>query len=224
MLSTKKGIVLALGLVLIQAGSAMAEPSYLIYPANVPTLFRYDTARYELVGSDQAKFDPSFAIGNYMLWDRIGQRVPIEIYGAPQLMGFEPTAGGSEFVTYVDEFDVIIDGFGPGPRTIGNLCLRFWPYAPRSSPVFTVDGVATSHLTVPLASLEVTTPLDDGFYTGSTLHHVAWNGAATMEIVAFSDKDGDGAYQGTPEFRIVAKYSPVRTESTSWGKVKSLFR
>ena len=44
MLSTKKGIVLALCLGLVQAGAAFAEPSFLIYP-NVPTVFRYDTSR-----------------------------------------------------------------------------------------------------------------------------------------------------------------------------------
>ena len=223
MLSTKKGIVLALGLVLIQASSAIAEPSYLIYPANVPTIFRYDVARYELINPDQSKFDPNYAIGNFMLWDRVEQRVPIEIYGAPQLVGFEPAVGTSEFVTYSDEFDVIVDGFGPGPRTIGNLCLRFWPYSAGGTAMFNVDGVATSNLVVPLAPLEATTPIE-GFYTGSSLHHVSWIGAATMEIVAFSDKDGDGGFQGTPAFRIVARYSPVATESTSWGKVKALYR
>jgi hypothetical protein len=224
MLSTKKGIVLALGLAFIQAGSAMAEPSYLIYPANVPTVFRYDVSRYELVNPGHDKFDPSYAVGDYMLWDRVGQRVPVEIYGAPQLVGFEPAVGASEYVTYADEFDVIIDGFGPGPRTIGNLCLRFWPYTSQGSAVFTVDGVPTSHLTVPLPAIEVATPVLEGFYAGSSLHHVSWVGAAAMEIVAFSDKDGDGGYQGTPAYRIVARYSPVRTENTSWGKVKSLFR
>lgn len=224
MLSTKKGIVLALGLVLIQASSAIAEPSYLIYPANVPTVFRYDVARYELVNPDESKFDQAYAIGSLMLWDRVEQRVPIEIYGAPQLMGFEPTVGTSEFVTYSDEFDVIVDGFGRGPRTIGNLCLRFWPYSAQGTATFHVDGVPTRNLTVPLASLEAATPLSDGFFTGSALHHVSWTGAANMEIVAFSDKDGDGAFQGTPAFRIVAKYSPVATETTSWGKVKALYR
>jgi hypothetical protein len=224
MMSTKKGIVLALGLAVLQAGSALAEPSYLIYPANVPTVFRYDVSRYELVGPGQEKFDPSYAVGNQMLWDRVEQRVPMEIYGAPQLIGFEPTVGTNDFVTYLGEFDVIIDGFGPGPRTIGNLCLRFWPYSVRGAAVLIIDGVPTSNVCIPLPAIEVTTPARDGFYAGSSMHHVSWTGAAAMEIVAFSDKDGDSAYQGTPAYRIVARYSPVTTESTSWGRVKSLFR
>lgn len=224
MLSTKKGIVLALALALSQVGSAIAEPSYLIYPANVPTVFRYDVGRYDIVAQGQEKYDPFYAIGNVMLWDRVEARVPIEIYGAPQLIGFEPAVGTSEYVTYLDEFDVIIDGFGTEPRTIGNLCLRFWPYNVMGSAVVTVDGVPTSNLVVSLPSMDATTPLNDGFYTGTSLHHVSWIGTAAMEVVAFSDKDADGAYQGTPAYRIVAKHSPVATEPTSWGKVKALFR
>ena len=224
MLSTKKGIVLALGLAFAQAGSAMAEPSYLIYPANVPTVFRYDVGRYEIIARDQDKFDPLYAVGNLMLWDRVDQRVPVEIYGAPQLIGFEPAVGANEYVVYLDEFDVVVDGFGPGPRTLGNLCLRFWPYSAQGAALITIDGVQTSELTVHLPAIEVGTPASGGYFTGSRLHHVSWTGAAAMEIVAFSDKDGDGGFQGTPAYRIVARHSPVATESTSWGKVKALFR
>src|SRR5262245_24256866 len=219
MLSTKKGIVLALCLVFIQAGAAFAEPSYLIYP-NVPTVFRYD-----VVGSgDALRFNPSFAIGNFMLWDRVDGRIPYELYGAPQIVGFEPTVGTSEFVCYNDNFDLILDGFGTQPHTIGNLYLRFWPYQSQSSAVLTIDGQVTDHLTVPLASLNVTTPVQDGFYSDTRVHHVQWTGAGPMEIVAFSDKDGDGRYTGTPAFRITSRFAPVATLPTTWGKVKSLYR
>ncbi|HEX6791917.1 MAG TPA: hypothetical protein VF247_11455 [Candidatus Krumholzibacteria bacterium] len=224
MLSTKKGIVLALLLASSQAGSALAEPSYLIYPANVPTVFRYDVGRYDAIEQGQEKFDPSYAIGNVMLWDRVAQRVPVEIYSAPQLVGLEPVSGTSEFVIYVDEFDVIVDGFGTEPRTIGNLCLRFWPYNVMGSAVLTINGVPTNNLVVPLPSMDATTPSGDGFFVGTSLHHVSFIGASAMEIVAFSDKDGDGGYQGTPAYRIVARHSPVATEATSWGKVKALYR
>ena len=223
MLSTKKGIVLALCLAFVQAGSAVAEPSYLIYPVGVPTVFRYDVGRYEVIGSGQEKFDPSYAIGNYMLWDRVNGRVPVEIYGATQLVGFEPVVGSSEYVIYRDDFDLVVDGYGPFPRTLGNLCLRFWPYSAQGTSTLSIDGATTDRLTVGVPDLEVTTPLNDGYYAGSRLHHVAWTGAVAMEIVAFSDKDGDRAFQGTPAFRIVARHVPVAVEKTSWGKVKALY-
>lgn len=225
MLSTKKGIVLALCLGLAWAGAAFAEPSYLIYPS-VPTVFRYDTSRYEIVGSgDASRYDAAYAIGNYMLWDRVDGRIPYEVYGAPQLVGFEPTTSGtSEFVTYNDEFDLIVDGFGSQPYTIGNLYLRFWPYPATNSAVLTVDGNTTDHLTVPLASLDVNTLVQDGFYSNVRVHHVSWSGASAMEIVAFSDKDGDGRFTGMPAYRIVARYTAVATQPTTWGRVKALYR
>lgn len=224
-LSTKKGFVLALGLAFSPAGSAWAEPSYLIYPANAPAIFRYDTARYELVAVGDSKFDPLYAVGNSMIWDRVEQRVPVEVYRAPQLIGFEAgTPGTNEWVTYLDDFDLVIDGFGPAPRTIGNLCLRFWPYGANGAAQLTIDGVPTSSLTVHLPSLEVDTPVGNGFFTATRLHRVSWSGAQAMEIVAFSDKDNDGAFQGTPAYRIVVRHSPVATQSTSWGKVKALYR
>ena len=45
-----------------------------------------------------------------------------------------------------------------------------------------------------------------------------------MEIVAFSDKDADGRFSGTPIYRIVARFTAVATQPTTWGKVKSLYR
>lgn len=223
MLSTKKGIVLALCLGFAQVGPAFAEPSYLIYPS-VPTVFRYDVNRYEVVGSDQSVFNAAYAIGNYMLWDRVDGRIPYEVYGAPQLIGFEPTVGTSEFVTYTDDFDLILNGFGNQPYTIGNLYLRFWPYASQSPVVLTIDGVTMNRMTVPLASLNVSTPVQDGRFSDTRVHHVSWTGANAMEIVAFSDKDGDVRYTGTPAYRIVARFAPVATEPTTWGRVKSLYR
>jgi hypothetical protein len=225
MLSTKKGIVLALCLGLVQAGAAFAEPSYLIYPS-VPTVFRYDTSRYEIVGSgDALRFNAKYAVGNYMLWDRVDGRIPYEVYGAPQLVGFEPTTSGtSEFVTYNDDFDLIVDGFGSQPYTIGNLYVRFWPYGSSTVAGLTVDGKPSDRLTVPLASLDVNTMVQGGYYSNTRVHHVSWTGASAMEIVAFSDKDGDGRFTGTPAFRIVARYTPVATQPTTWGKVKALYR
>ena len=40
----------------------------------------------------------SYAIGSYMLWDRVEGRIPYEVYGAPQLVGFEPATDGTSRV------------------------------------------------------------------------------------------------------------------------------
>jgi hypothetical protein len=223
MSSTKKGIVLLLCLGFTRAGAAFAEPSYLVYP-NGPALFRYDVARYDAIGSDEAVYDPSYAVDNVMLWDRVDQRVPVEIYRAPQLIGFEPTNGPSEFVIFRNDFELIIDGFGRGPRTLGNLHLRFWPDVRQTTAVLTVDGIETDRLTVPLAALEVVTPVEDGYYSDARTHHVSWTGGSAMKITAFSDKDGDGKFEGTPLYRISALHAAIATEPATWGKVKALYR
>jgi hypothetical protein len=223
MSSTKRGVVLLLCLGLTWAGAVIAEPSYLVYP-NVPAMFRYDVTRFDAVGSDQAVFDPQYAVGNVMLWDRIDQRVPVEIYRAPLLIGFEPTSGPSEYVVYRDDFDLVIDGFGATPRTLGNLHLRFWPDPTQNTAVLTIDGVSTDRLTVPVPTLEVVTPIEGGYYSDSRTHHVSWTGGSSMRIIAFSDKDGDGKFEGTPVYRISARHAAVATEPATWGKVKALYR
>jgi len=223
MKGTKKGIVLAFFLATVQVGAAAAEPSYLLYPA-APAIFRYDTNRYDLIGTDQEKFDPGYAIGNEMLWDRIEGRVPVEIYRAPQLMGFEATTGTSEFVVDRNEFDIVVDGFGPEPRTLGNLCLRFWPQQAQSSAILSVDGETTDRLTMPLPAIEVMTPVADGFYADTRTVHFSWVGTTSIQIIAFSDKNADGAFEGIPLFRIVARDGTVPVAPATWGQVKALYR
>jgi len=223
MKSTKKGIVLALFMATVQVGAAVAEPSYLVYPV-APVVFRYDTSRYELIGTGQPKFDPGYAIGNEMLWDRIDGRVPVEIYRAPQLMGFEATSGTSEFVVYRNEFDLVVDGFSPAPRTLGNLCLRFWPEPAQVSAILSVDDQPTDRLTMFLPAIEVVTPTGDGFYADTRTYRFSWVGASSMQIIAFSDKNGNGAFEGTPLYRIVARDPTVPVAPVTWGRVKALYR
>jgi len=224
MKGTNKGIVLALSLGLAQAGVALAEPSYLIYPSS-PTVFRFDVNHYELIHAGQPKFDSGYAIANEMLWDCIGERVPIEVYRAPHLVGFEPSSSGiNEFVTYSNQFDIVVDGFGVGSRTLGNLCLRFWPDPARTAAILSLDGLTTDRLTIPLPSLEVTTPLANGYYSDTRSHAFSWVGAPAMQIIVFSDKDADGAFAGTPTCRIVANDAAVPVSEATWGRVKALYR
>jgi hypothetical protein len=223
-MSTIKGIVLvALLSIVVAVRAAGAEPSYLVYPSS-PAVFHYDTSRFELVTPGDPRFDPQYQIGNQMLWDRMGGRVAFEIYRAPLLTGFEPSFGGlNEFVTVGNVFDVIVDGFGMSPRTIGSLCLRFWPES--NSPVsLTVDGQPVTRLSLPLPMMEVTTPLGSGYYGDTRVHSFNWVGSRTIRIIAFSDKNANGAFDGTPLYTIVAHDVAVPVESRSLGAVKALYR
>jgi len=224
MKSTKKGIVLSFVLALAATSVAAAEPTYLIYP-NAPTTFRFDASRYELVTPGNARFDAAYAIGNQMLWDRSENRVPIEIYRAPFIQAFEQSpTGQNEYVVFSNDFNIIVDGFAHQPRTIGSLCLRFWPEPAFAGVQLSISGQSLQRLVYPLPSIDVTTPFGPGYFSDTAALPFGWLGATTLRIIAFSDKDGDGSYSGTPLYSIVARDVAVPVGETTWGRVKSLYR
>lgn len=233
MTGTKKGVVLrtligvtfALLTVSLGAGTPMAkEPLLLVYP-NKPAVFRYDPGRYELVSSQDPQFDDLYAISNVMLWDKLDGRIPIEVYRAPQLTGFEPSPfGTNEYVVVANEFNVIIDGFSEFPRTYSNLYIRFIPYPSSSIVTVHMDSQLLDDLVVPLPSLSVSTALADGNYSDIMVKHLTWSGAAGMRIVVYSDKNNDGVYSdGKPLYSIFVQDNTVSTHETTWGAVKALY-
>lgn len=226
-MGTKKGIVLALLWLSLGSSSAVAEvaePSYLIYPSSA-AVFRYDSGRYQLLTSSDPKYQESYSVGGQMLWDREENRVPFEVYRAPDLIGFEPSPNGnSEFVTFRNQFEVIVDGFASVPHTLGSLYLRFWPEPASAVVQIEVDALPLQHWTTPLPTLEVVTPVSPGYYADTRAVVCSWTGATVMRVMAFSDKNGDGAFQGTPRFGILALNAVVPVAPTTWGRIKSLYR
>jgi hypothetical protein len=225
MMGTKKGIVLgALFSIAVLTGVARSEPSYLVYP-NVSTVFQYDTGRYDLVTSGNPKFNSQYAVAGQMLWDRTANRIPIEIYRAPLLTAFEPSPDGlNHFVVAGNDFDVIIDGFSASPHTLGSLCLRFRPEPYDVTVQLDVNGEPQQRLMLPIPAMEVTTPLPNGFFSDVGIYHVHWLGANRLQIMAFSDKNANGTFDGTPAYTIVAHDVAVSVETTTWGHVKALYR
>jgi hypothetical protein len=88
----------------------------------------------------------------------------------------------------------------------------------------TVNGALLSGLTMALPALEVGTDVGNGYYADSSRFMLSWIGASSLRIVAFSDKDADGALDGTPLFSIVARDETVPTATTTWGQIKALYR
>jgi hypothetical protein len=223
MKSTNKGLVLA-PVFAVFANAALAEPSYLIYPST-PAVFRYDPARYEPVTPDDPKYDATYSVGSVMLWDHVEGRVPVEIYRAPILTSFEESASGqNEFVTVGNAFEIIVDGFGPTPRTIGGLCVRFTPEPAHALLQLTTDGHPWTGLTYSLPTLEVMTDAGGGYYADDSRFMFSWIGASQLRIVAFSDKDADRAFDGTPMFSIVAVDQTVSVTPSTWGQIKAMYR
>ena len=227
MTGAKKGIVLSravLFAVLLCAAAANAEQSVLVYPSST-SIFRYDPIRYRILNAGDANFDAGFAIGNQMLWDQIENRIPVEVYHAPELLGFEPSASGtSEYVTLRNEFKVCVDGFGDSPHYLGNLYMRFIPVPSNANPVIEVAGQFISDLTYKIRDFDVSTPTGDGFYSDVYKYHVRWSGSIGLRILVFSDKNFNGVFDdGPPLFNVRAEDNAIPVQETTWGAVKALY-
>lgn len=200
-----------------------AEPSVLSYP-NTSAVFHYDPARYQVLRPGDTGYDPAWAIAGQMLWDHLDGRIPTEIYRAPELVGFEPSAEWrSEYVTLRNSFDLTVDGFSSQPRFLGNLTVRFVPEPASATTVITVNGVTLDGFILPLGNLEVLTPVQDG-YSDTLVRSLSWTGASSLRIVVFADRNLNGVYDdGPPLFSVRAQDNPIPVEETSWGRVKSLY-
>jgi len=203
--------------------AAAGEPSVLSYPSTT-AVFRYDPGRYQVLSPGDPDYDGTWAIGNQMLWDKVDQRIPTEIYRAPSLVGFEPCPDWrSEYVTLRNEFDLTVDGFSAKPRFLGNLMVRFVPEPASAVSVIAVDGVPIEGFIYPLGNLNVTTPVPDG-YSDTIVRHVSWTGASAIHIVVFSDRNLNGVYDdGPPLYVVRAQDNPIPVEDSSWGRVKALY-
>jgi hypothetical protein len=228
---TNKGIVpwmfLCSILVFTIAGAVRAEvhePPVLVYP-NSAAVFRYDATRYELLEPSNSNYDPNFAIAGRMLWDKVDDRVPIEIYRAPNLAGFEENPlGFNEFVSLTNQFVLIIDGFYDQPRHLGALYIRFIPDPPQSLAQITMNGADVTSLIQPIEGFDASTPIAGGYYTGTKEVHIAWSGPMGMRVSAYVDKNGNGVYDGgLPPFSVYVRDNTVPTVPATLGRVKALY-
>lgn len=229
MTGTKKGIVLLLVVLGVLVGATgianvRAEPTYLVYPS-VASIFRYDPVRYELLSPGDIGFAQSYSLGNKVLWDKVEERVPVEIYRAPGLAGFEPSPSyANEFYAVRNEFNLIIDGFSESPHVASNLYIRFEPVPYYASPRITVDRQTVTSLTFAIPPLAVTTLIEEGYYSDTRSHHIMWSGTAALRIVIFSDRDGDGVLDGEqPIYSVFVQDNVIATEETTWGGLKAQY-
>jgi hypothetical protein len=201
-----------------------AEPALLVYPSTVAT-FRYDPARYQLLLPSDPNYDPAYSVGGSVLWDKVEQRIPVEVYRAPNLVGFEPSADGrNEFVTMSNDFYLIVDGFFHCPRQLSNLYVRFIPDPPQSTALIIMNGQPIDYYIEPIPGFAVSTPVGDGWYADTQQFRVRWSAATGIRITAWGDKDGDGIYSdGKPLFGVYVRDNSVPVKTKTWGGVKSLY-
>jgi hypothetical protein len=216
-------VLFSLTVCVVMAASASAEPCLLAYPSS-QTVFRYDPQRYEVVGPSNSKFDPTYALGGQMLWDRVAGRVAYEVYRAPGLSGFQRSASGkSAFKHTGNRSLLVIDGFSESPRYLSDIYVQFTPKPISSVVTITVDGNPVIGLRHVITSLPVTTPVGDGFYSDIVVLNVEWVGALEMEIVVYADRNGNRIFDGEPVFNILMEDASVPAENTTWGGIKAIY-
>jgi hypothetical protein len=131
----------------------------------------------------------------------------------------------NDFVILREEFVMTSDGVGPVPRNYHNLYIRFIQFPSHSPVVVELESQRLDDLVVSLPDLEVSTPVGDGFYADTYTRHVGWSGAIGLRITVYNDKDGDRLHSGgKPQFSIWVEDNAVRTEETTWGSIKALYR
>jgi hypothetical protein len=209
---------------MLQANSSPAEPCLLAYPAG-SVIFRYDPARYEMLDPLDPRYDPVYGVFGTMLWDNVANQVPYHVYQAPGLAGFEPSGDGLDrFYSFGSFINLIIDGFYVAPRQLNDIYVQFKPDPPSSKPLIYVDSEKVEGLRYLIPRLVVSTPITHGYYSNTISLAISWSGAKTIEIIVYSDRNGNRVFDGEPCFTVLAGSHPVATEEATWGTIKARYR
>ena len=113
-----------------------------------------------------------------------------------------------------------IDGFGRTPRQFSDVTLQFSFYPANSSPTILVDGQRIKGLRHVVPRMVVATDIGGGFYSNPISFDIIWFGAIEVNVIAYSDRNGNGFFDGEPCYRVVMQDRTVTTETTTWGSIK----
>jgi hypothetical protein len=202
----------------------MAEPCILAYPAGRVS-FLYDTARYEAKSAGDPLFDPAYAVGGLMLWDKLKERIAFEVYQAPGLEAFAPSLSGrSEFLFYGLEMQLVIDGFAETPRQLSDVIVQFSPQPLGASAAILVDGVPVSDLRYAAPRLVVSTPTGTGYYSDSVTINVGYSGVLRIDMIVFQDRNGNRIFDGDECYGTIIEDFTIPVEEKTWGSIKALYQ
>jgi hypothetical protein len=182
---------------------------------------------YYTVGPGHPYYDAEYDRGGEVLLEIGSNEVDHSIYQAPGLIGFEVSTGGNEGYVFLDtEFDLVIDGFSNMPTTFVNVLVVFDDFVPHGClPNILVNGMPLVGNTYAAGDLVVSTPTADGNnYSDTMTILVDWHGCYGLHVWAFSDENNSGTHDGGECFTAFSHDSTIPTESSTWGKIKSLYR
>jgi hypothetical protein len=205
-------------------GSALADPCLLIYPLD-QTVFRYDASRYVLITEGEPGYNHGYALSGKVLWDVHNDRIASEVYQAPYLQGFlESYEHRNEFYISRMSATIVIDGYHNEPRLLNDIYLRFLPYPRDAFTQIYINGQLLTERAYRISQLLVSTPTGGGFYSDTITLEIEWQGAKSIEISAYSDKNGNRTFDGESCFNILLEDPTVPVHETTWGQIKSLYR
>ncbi len=202
---------------------ARAESSILVYPKG-NAVFQFDPSSYKLIYPGDSLYDPAYDRFGVMLWDINRDRIAYELYQAPGLLGFEPGyMQKNAFNLPTNRLTLYVDGFYRVPRRLSDIYVRFLPTPSNAEPVIYVNDSKVEGLVYYIPELVVSTPTENGFFSDRISLDIVWSGAQAMEIMVFSDKNGDGVFEGTQEYSVFMQDQTIATEETSWGEIKARY-
>lgn len=226
-----RGLVLSAVALTALPLAALADPCLVVYP-DAFAIYHYEVAEYYTVGPGDPLYDAAYDRGGEVLIDVLTNEVAYDVYQATGLAGFQLDNDNQGYFTMEHDFDIVVDGFNNTPVTYTNILLVFdWVEPNGCIPVITVDGnppaysAAFDGWTYPVGDLTVTTPTPDGMNYSDTISlALSWNGCQTVRIWAFADENFDGLFDAGSEcFSAFSHDLTVPSETSSWGKLKSLY-
>lgn len=201
-----------------------ADRCLVVYPEAL-TSYHYDVNEYFTVSFGDPLYDPMYDRGGDVLIDANNLSVALDIYQAPNLIGFEQSTNGQEgYFTIGNTFRLVVDGFHNEPTTYENIILVFESDPGFCIPQIAVDGVPAFSFTVPVGNLSVSTPTEYGNnFSDVRSFDISWGGCYGLRIWAYADENYNGVRDGGECFTAFSHDVTVPATQESWGSIKARY-
>jgi hypothetical protein len=203
---------------------ASADRCLVVYPEGA-TRYHYDVTEYFTVTFGDPRYDAMYDRGGEVLIRYSDDKIALDIYQAPNLAGFVPSANGQEgYFSIGNLLNLVVDGFYRQPTTYENIILVFEPDPSFCSPAISVDGTPLAGWTFPIGDLIVSTPASNGNnYSDTTTRTVYWAGCYGVRIWAYADENYNGVLDAGECFTAFSHDITVPAANETWGSIKAKY-
>lgn len=213
----------------LSATGVLADPCLIVY-SDSPVIYHYDPNEHYTVGPGDPLYDPAYDRGGEVLIDANTNQIALDVYQAPNIVGFQLDAELQGYFIIGTDFTAIVDGFNNEPVTYVNILLVFDRIEPEGCvPFITVDGNPVLFdpglgFYWPIGDLVVSTPTADGNnYSDTMSFDIHWEGCSGVRLYAFSDENFNLMRDGNECFSAFSHDLTVPVEESTWGAIKELY-